>query len=298
MEKWPNKTRAFVITNWNLDCDYQKLVDSKKLRYIAYGEEVCPTTGTKHHQAFCYFHNTRSTKKRALGEIGKMFGKKHANVQPMLGNFLENESYCSKDGIYTEVGKKPKQGERGDLNEIKDMIVDGQLTADDVALSDPHTFHMYGRTLDRLESIALRKKFRTEMTRGIWYTGPAGAGKSHAVFEGYSPETHYVKNLNEEWWDGYKGQETVILNEFRGEIRFSELLDLCDKWPKMVKWRGRESVPFLAKRVLVASVKSPREVYCRQEGEPWEQFDRRFDVIELEQKYSEGNNDTSDPFDI
>ena len=64
------------------------------------------------------------------------------------------------------------------------------------------------------------------------------------------------------WWDGYTGQETVIINEFRGGIAYSELLDLLDKYPKTVRRRCREPVPFLAKRVIITSVLQPKEVYC------------------------------------
>lgn len=303
------KTRSFVVTNWNLDTDYSKLVYDpivavtkgepvRQIQFMAWGREICPKSGKPHDQCFVYFINPRSTGKRALNDIGNMFGPIHCFAAKMEGGFMHNEAYCSKDGKYQELGQKPRQGARDSLDEVKDMILKGEMTVDEVAVENPTFFHQYGRTLDRLESIALRKKFRTEMTEGIWYTGPSGAGKSHAAFEGFSPETHYVKNLSEEWWDGYKGQETVILNEFRGQIPFSELLDLMDKWPKQVKWRCRESVPFLAKRIIITSIKDPRDVYKRQEGEPWEQFDRRCRVVTLEQKCPEGNIGTSGPMEI
>jgi len=151
-------------------------------------------------------------------------------------------------------------------------------------------FHQYGRTMDRLEDIALRQKFRTMMTRAYWYTGPSMAGKSHKVFENYSPDTHYVKPLGEadcKWWDGYTGQETVIFNEFRGQIPFAEMLDLMDKWPKTVSRRGRAPVPFLAKTILIASIRMPRDVYVNQSGEPWEQFERRCVVRLLEPRIAQ-----------
>lgn len=284
------KVRGFVVTNWNLITreDYQAIIDRGQIRYIAWGEETCPETGRRHHQAFCYFHNPLSTSKRNLNKIGNMFGEVHANVEPMRGSFTQNTAYCSKEGSYHTVGDAPSQGARGDIEEIRDAILSGTTTSDEVCEADPAFHHQYGRTLDRLEAIALRKKWRQWPTKGIWYTGPTGAGKSHKVFDNYHPDTHYVKNLNEDWWDGYKGQEYVILNEFRGQISFSELLDLADKWPKTVKWRGKESVPFLAKYVLVASIKTPQDVYRRQcEDEPWGQFHRRFEVIELESRGNE-----------
>ena len=287
------KTRNFVVTNWNVDCDYTKLIG--QMKYIAYGEEVCPETGKRHHQAYVSFVNPKSASNKNLCKIGDMFGPIHCSVQGMKGSFAQNEAYCSKEGDLKEFGEKPRQGFRGDIREVADRILSGESSADEICIDNPEFFHQYGRTLDRLEAIALRKKFRTEMTKGIWICGASGSGKSHEAFSDYNPDTHYIKNLNEDWWDGYKGQETVIINEFRGEIRFSELLDLVDKWPKTVKWRCRESVPFLAKTVIITSIKRPEDVYVNQVDEPWKQFERRFVVKEMEQKCSEGNIKTSEP---
>ena len=204
----------------------------------------------------------------------------------MRGSITENDAYCSKEGTLQEVGKKPAQGARGDIQERVDAIMAGETTADHECQYNARFFAQYARTLDRAETIALRRKWRKWMTEGYWYVGPSYSGKSHAAFEGewpYDPETSYVKNLNEEFWDGYIGQETVILNEFRGQIPLSELFDLVDKWPKMVKIKGREARPFLAKRVIVTSIKSPRQCYSEAlvENEPWEQFERRFKIIRL-----------------
>ena len=62
------------------------------------------------------------------------------------------------------------------------MIVNNTLTADEVALQNPAFFHQYGRTLREVETVALRQRWRTEMTEGVWYTGPAASGKSHIAF--------------------------------------------------------------------------------------------------------------------
>tara|TARA_B110001450_G_C17649738_1_gene492747 strand:- start:1693 stop:2139 length:447 start_codon:yes stop_codon:yes gene_type:complete len=88
------------------------------------------------------------------------------------------------------------------------------------------------KTLDRLEDLMMRKKFRTEMTKGIWYKGPTGVGKSHIAFQNFDSSTHYLVNLGDKgWYEGYKGQDTVIINDFRGEIPYDTLLQMVDKWP-------------------------------------------------------------------
>lgn len=301
-----NKTRWFVITNFNCNVkeDYEKILKEGQIRYIAYGAEICPSTKKKHHQMFVYFHNLKSTGNLSLGKIGKTFGTTHSHVKPMFGSVLENEAYCSKESELFELGDKPKQGMRSDIKESVDLIVGGQLTPDEICIEDPIFYHQYGRTLEKAAAIGLRKRFRKKMTKGVWFWGESGSGKSHEAFKDYDPSTHYVKNLCEDWWDGYTGQPIVIFNEFRGNCKFSELLDLVDKWPKTVKWRNRESVPFLAEKLIITCICKPKDCYKGIEDfEDWEQFDRRFEVYqkennikESEQKYSIGNNRTIDHF--
>lgn len=277
------KVRSFVVTNWNMNTREWFEKNKSQVRFVAFGSEVCPSSGRQHEQAFVYFHNPRSTSNKNLGVIGAEFGAIHCYVKAMGGSFQQNESYCCKEGKYTELGDKPKQGFRGDLQETVDAIINGDIDADQVALEDPNMYHQYGRTLRDVEAIALRRKFRTEMTEGVWIYGPTGVGKSHACFEGFDPKTHYLKNLNEDWWDGYKGQEVVIMNEFRGQVRFGELLDLMDKWPKSVRWRGREPVPFLAKKIIITSSKHPAELYFNSD-DSLAQLYRRCKIQKIEQK--------------
>lgn len=276
------KTRWFCITDWNCNSreEYIDIIGTGQIRYIAYGEEVCPDTKRKHNQMFCYFHNPKNVGVRSLNKIGDMFGKKHCRVKAMYGKVQENEAYCSKENKLNKLGDEPKQGARGDFQETCNAVTAGTITVDQVTVDDPLTFHQYGRTLQRLETIALRKKFRTEMTKGLWYYGPTGTGKSHEAFRDYSPETHYIKNLEEDWWNGYVGQPIIILNEFRGQIKLHELLDLVDKWPKTVKWKNSETVPFLGTLVIITSNSHPHDIYSDTE-EQMDQFDRRFEVKEM-----------------
>lgn len=266
------------------------------MRFLAYGAETCPNTGKKHHQAYAYFYNRRSASKKVLCQIGAMFGDIHCNVLPMYGSILQNETYCSKDtkGLLTKFGDEPAQGMRGDLKETTALILKGELDCDTIAEESPVFFHQYGRTMERCQTIAMRRVWRTEMTKGIWFTGPSGSGKSHHAFEGFDPSTHYVKNLNDEWWDGYRGQPIVILNELKFQIPMKELLDLVDKYPKTVKQRNREPVPFLAKEVRVASIHHPEDLYGGN-GEPMAQFHRRFKIVILDERCPVGNNETTGP---
>ena len=275
---------------------YQPLIDSKQAEYVAYGDEIAPTTGRKHHQGWIHFTNPRGTTVKCLRKIGEMLGNAH--VEPCMGSLHQNDAYVSKEGSLHELGVKPQQGTRADLKKMIERIASGEVSVDDICLEDPAFYHEFGRTLSKAEDILLRKRFRTEMTQGIWYWGPTAVGKSHRAFQGFNPASHYNKPLQDEWWDGYTGQECVILNDFRGQLKFSELLQLVDKWPHSVRRRSREPAPFLAKTVIVTSALPPEEVYANacSHGDSLDQLKRRFQIVHvLEQLCPEGITDTSGP---
>ncbi len=279
-----SKVRWFVVTNWNRSSksDYEALINKGQVRFIAYGEEICPTTGKQHHQAYVMFWNPRAWTPKCLNKIGDMFGETHARVAPMFGNIKQNEAYCSKESELIKVGKEPAQGYRGDIQENVEMIMSHSIKVDDIMINDTAHYHQYARTYREIEELALQKNHRTEMTQGVYYYGGTGVGKSHRAFEGYSNETHYIKDVNEEYWNHYKQQETVIINEFRGQIRFSELLDLCDKWAKNVKIKCKRGVPFTSKKIIITSIMKPEDCYKNLDSnDTWDQFHRRFRVVNL-----------------
>ena len=92
------------------------------------------------------------------------------------------------------------------------------MTADDVLNNDPQFYREYGRVIEKLEDLALMRKHRTWMTTCEWIYGTSGTGASEYSFKDYNPDTHYIWTDDRGWWDGYEGQETVIINEFRTNI--------------------------------------------------------------------------------
>lgn len=248
------------------------------VKYLIYGLETCPTTGRWHWQGEVYFYDKVSLK---TAQKILIIGKSH------MENFLKfdaiaSNNYCKKEGHYFEFGTPPAQGRRTDLDALKNDIMSGHLKVDEIILSNPIMYHQYGRTLEKIEDLKMSKIFRKEMTKGIWLYGDTGCGKSHKAFENFTPDTHYNVPNDNGWWDNYKQQETVIINDFRGHIKYDELLQLVDKWPYTVNRRGRCPLPFTSKTVIITSPLRPEEVYCnRNEKDNIAQLYRRFDVIEV-----------------
>lgn len=281
--------RLFCFTNFDMNADYDKwFEDHANCSWLIIGDEICPETGKPHHQGACYFPNKLATFKNKEGKItSRKLLKDFSHVEACVGSVNQNDKYCKKEGNFREWGKRPSQGNRTDLKGLKDKILDGSVSVDDIVLEDPEVYHQYGRTLNKIEDIALRKKFRTWKTCGIWVYGPTGVGKTVLAFKNFSPETHYVKPSDGEWWDGYTGQEHVIFNEFRGcDLLFKDILAICDWAPFYVRRRGREPVPFLAKYVWITSSIPPEVAYggaCDTQDKI-DQLYRRFDILPMKKQ--------------
>lgn len=282
------RDRKLVFTSYDENEPFHEFEEDEKdenqCKYLLYGREICPTTGKKHFQGFCYFFE-----KVSIAKAKKYLKIKNGWFQYAFCGLKENYDYCTKEGDFTEYGVKPEQGKRKDLNELKDDILNGK-SVDDICCEMPVMYHQYGRTLNRIEGIWLRKQYRKWMTKGYWYYGKTGEGKSHKAYEGYHPDTHYIVNLaqlSRGFWTGYKGQPTVIINEFRGQCPYGELLDLVDKNAKNVDWKCGEPVPFLCKTLIITAPHRPENTYTDlhdKEGNI-DQLLRRFEVIEVRFEY-------------
>lgn len=262
------KSWVFTINNYTeKDVEWCK---SLEVNRITVGKEV-GENGTPHLQGYVTWK--RSYRLTALKKL-------HDKAHWEPARAVDAANYCRKGEMVIDINNG-KQGQRSDLMELKKNIEEGKSVRD-IILEDPVVFHQYGRTLTKLEDVIQSKKFRKWETKGIWYWGKTGVGKSHKAFEGFDPDTHYVYKDDKGWWDGYRGQETVIINEFRGEdMDYSMMLKLTDKWPYEVKRRGREPAPFLAKTIIVTSSMKPEDVFFCHKKDKIEQLLRRFEIIEV-----------------
>ena len=97
-----SRSRNFCFT-WNNYTDESKSVlTALKCKYIVYGEEVAPTTGTPHLQGFVVLNHQAT-----LSSVSKKL--KGAHIEIMKGTIDHSECYCRKDGIVYERGEKDDQ---------------------------------------------------------------------------------------------------------------------------------------------------------------------------------------------
>lgn len=251
--------------------------------YLVCGQEYCPTNGRPHIDGY-YEMSTARKIKTELKKFNKMFHHGFGDLQTAEGSAGENYDYSTKDeNEILIIGEPVKHGQRSDLWELKDQLLSGEITSEGILCNNPEKFHQYGRTFEKLEDIRLRQQFRTEMPDALWVCGPTGVGKSHLALKDYTPQTHYIWRNDNGWQDGYRQQETVVINDFRGEIPYNELLQIIDKWPYFLRRRNREPMPFTSPIIIITSSMEPAQVYCRQleKADSIDQLKRRIRVMKI-----------------
>jgi len=115
------------------------------------------------------------------------------------------------------------------------------------------------------------------------FWGDTGTGKSHRAWEEAGCGS-YSKDPLTKWWDGYKGQENVIIDEFRGIIQLAHLLRWFDKYPVCVQTKGAY-VPLCATNFWVTSNLDPRSWYPDLDSESTRALLRRLNIIHFNKPY-------------
>jgi len=138
-----------------------------------------------------------------------------------------------------ELGKKPfKRNSAIDWDIVKQRAKEGDLDNADIPAD---IFVRYFGPLTSISRAYVKPDFR-EIGEVVLFWGPTGCGKSHTAFESArelgGDAGFYSKNIRSKFWDGYRGQETVVFDEFRGAIAVDYLLRWLDKYPTLVDTKG------------------------------------------------------------
>ena len=116
-----------------------------------------------------------------------------------------------------------------------------------------------------------------------FHIGPTGAGKSKAVSAKYAQAYRFdVSNGgNSEWLDGYQGEDTIVMDEFRGELSFKSIKMMCGWDPCTFQVKG-SMVNVLAKKFVFTSTQPPERWY----EDPDKEWERRIDNFGTIYRYS------------
>lgn len=225
--------------------------------YVVYQKEKA-ASGTLHLQGYVEFIS-----RKKLETLKKLSQEAHWEVR--RGSQAEAIAYCQKEDTRVagpwEKGVKsiPEQGKRSDLLTLKESIESGvpmtQVVSDNfVTMSHFYKFANYYRGL-------LKSNQRMTQTKALVYWGPPDVGKTTYVKQLAGSNAFWLRQPQSHgqlWWDGYDGNEAVVIDEFYGWISRTFMQRLIDHTPLMVDTKGG-AVNFCAKIIYIISNNPPEE---------------------------------------
>lgn len=157
-----------------------------------------------------------------------------------------------------------------------------QAKAGDFENIDPELYLKYYSTLKRINvdegEIPSDLPFSTQ-ARNFWYYGKTGTGKSLGARRDF-PD-HYLKIANNKWWDGYKKQPAVILEDFDKSHSYMgfNLKIWGDLYSFPVEIKG-SALRIRPENIIVTSNWHPNQIWT--DDETLEPILRRFRIVHFQ----------------
>lgn len=278
------------------DQEYNDLVDQylrlSPIKYVVYQREVCPETGRHHYQGYVEFNKTCTYKQMRVH-----LNCPSVHLEDRKGTQEQAIAYCKKEGSRAtgcffdvfEWGVPARQGSRTDLAVVRGSIlnsIDSSTNVRDFAIANPV---LYVKNHVGIEKLIYHHKLpRNHAMQVEIYWGETGTGKTRKAFE--ENKDLYIKPFGQ-WWNGYEGQECVLIDDYDGYLNFREFLQLTDRYPHQVptKFGFRQ---FTSKKIIFTSNIDPVLWYSDQENSSLGAFKRRITRVI---KFSFSGDDRSVP---
>ena len=292
----PKGCRKWNITiNNPLDYGFthQRIKDCiESLKSVKYWA-MCDEMGSTLHTHIIIYRNGQIL----FQSLKKLFPPSH--IEKMMGTVAENREYLMKDGkwkgtdkeetklvnTFEEFGTVPeeRQGQRNDLTALYDMIKDGKSNYE--ILEDNPNYMMQLEKVERCREILRYEQFKNivrEMHVEYWFGDP-GSGKTSGVYKlygGYDKVYRVTDNRNP--WDGYKGQDVILFDDFRAcDFDINILLKWLDIYPLELPCRYNNKQACFTHIYFTSNI-SFDQLYRTVQSEDastWNAFCRRFDLI-------------------
>jgi len=240
-------------------------------------ECICPQVDGYGHWQLCVGFK----RKLRLAGVKAIFGRT-CHAEPTRSEAAI--AYCHKDDTavpntrFTLGQLRVSRSRSKDWDRIRDDAKCGQL---DAVPSD-----VYIRLYGNLKRIATDHMQPDPIERTIYvYWGPTGVGKSRRAWD-EATFNAFPKDPRTKFWDGYAGQEHVVIDEFRGGIDIAHVLRWFDRYPVVVEVKG-SSVVLKAKKIWITSNLHPNDWYPDLDDSTKQALFRRLNIVHLDNRVTE-----------
>jgi hypothetical protein len=245
---------AFTLNNYTEShCGIlEDAFTQKKVSYVIFAKET-GASGTPHLQGYLELE-----KKKTLGGLKTLLGITTIHLSIAKGSAAENMTYCSKENPPAVFGTPMKQGNRTDLDQVKEMLKSGAPMLE-VAELDFTNYVRYKRGFEGYQKL-VQESVTFDPPKVYVHWGVAGAGKTRKVYDTHPLESIWAWGGGQ-WFDGYDLHEVALFDDFDGsDISYRLLLRVLDRYPIRVPVKGG-FVAWRPKVIYLTSNLSPQEWY-------------------------------------
>lgn len=221
------------------------------IRWIGFEPEI-GDSGTLHLQGVVVLG-----KRKTIAGLKKVPPFKRAHLEVMRGRLEQSEVYCSKEGSFESYGDRPKSSvQKGADEKARHTHINSLAKSGDLDVIEELYPDVWRRDYKTLKLIASDYMMKPAVIDGDleneWIYGTTGTGKTKSAFERF-PHA-YLKKADTHWWDGYQGEETVIIDDFdKYFVKQGYHLKIwADRYPFMAETKGGSKM-IRPKRIIVTS---------------------------------------------
>lgn len=239
----------------------------EQITYIVWSLE-CGKAGNIHWQMYVEFN-----KSVTLGQIKKMFGNDTIHIEKRRGTAKQAADYCKKNddthlaGPYelgeishqgqSSIEKMEKESQNSILQELREGRMNIREVPPDMLRSCPQGIKM---------ALTLAPPVRRKNIDIYYIEGSTGIGKTYGIFKMFPDAFRPMIAGDRLWFDGYAGEKTLLLDELRGNVKLSYLLQLLDPYALKVEIKGG-SCNAEWERVFITTNTPPEKWYPRISSE-------------------------------
>nr|UOF82859.1 rep protein [Cressdnaviricota sp.] len=263
------QARYYILTIPERYLDPTELELNDNLSYIKGQLEVGVEGGYRHWQLLAYFR-----KKVTIAYVKQFFGT-HAHVEASRSNAIEKYVWKEETkvaGTEFEIGQKSfRRNSVTDWGQVRHSAQTGEFERipDEVLVR-------YYHSIRSLYKDSVRACYRGKQLVNVYY-GCTGSGKSFRAFL-EAGDLFYLKAPTTKWWDGYRGESNIIIDEFRGQLDISHLLRWLDEYPCVVEVKGGQT-PLVSRKWWITSNLHPKDWYPDTDEETRNALLRRLGVL-------------------
>ena len=259
------------------------------LKYFCMADEI-GEQGTYHTHIYVVF-----TSRVRWSKIKKAFPEAHIEVAH--GSAESNLEYIKKtgrwenteksetrvEGTFEEWGTFPTQkGEKPEMEELYEMVKNGYTNAEILAINNDYILQI--DKLDKLRTMLLTEKYKNTRRRELKVTyiyGATGTGKTRGVLDEHGDSNVYRVCDYKHPFDNYNCQPVIAFDEYRSQLRISDMLQYCDIYPIELSARYSNKYACYETVYIISnwSLEQQYEQVQKESPESWQAFLRRIHEV-------------------